>query len=168
MVAQSAVRLKLIFRKELICRGFMWKVRVTGAVLFNTYIFVSSNRRLQINKVTLTAIAVSDAANRAMGSTQIRILVPFYRAYVDVNFRPKIGLARKEMGSGQWLVLALGEHSVTLAMFMLEPSVAQATLVRDLHNDFERANRRSLSNGTRSLDRFVFPQRALAERDIGL
>lgn len=85
----------------------------------------------------------------------------------SMNKRPKIGLARKEMGGGQWLVLALGEFAVTLAMFMLEPSVAQATLVRDLHNDFERANRRSLSNGTRSLDRFVFPQRALAEKEIG-
>jgi len=85
----------------------------------------------------------------------------------QMSKRPKIGLARKEMGGGQWLVLALGEYAVTLAMFMLEPSVAQATLVRDLHNDFERANRRSLSNGTRSLDRFVFPQRALAEKDIG-
>ncbi len=89
------------------------------------------------------------------------------QALWSMNKRPKIGLARKEMGSGQWLVLALGEYAVTLAMFMLEPSVAQATLVRDLHNDFERANRRALSNGTRSLDRFVFPQRALAENDIG-
>jgi len=89
------------------------------------------------------------------------------QALWKMNKRPKIGLARKEMGSGQWMVLALGEYAVTLAMFMLEPSVAQATLVRDLHNDFERANRRSLSNGTRSLDRFVFPQRALAEKDLG-
>lgn len=88
------------------------------------------------------------------------------QALWQMSKRPKIGLARKEMGSGQWMVLALGEYAVTLAMFMLEPSVAQATLVRDLHNDFERANRRSLSNGTRSLDRFVFPQRALAEKDI--
>lgn len=85
----------------------------------------------------------------------------------QMSKRPKIGLARKDMGGGQWLVLALGEFAVTLAMFMLEPSVAQATLVRDLHNDFERANRRSLSRGTRSLDRFVFPQRALAEKDLG-
>lgn len=89
------------------------------------------------------------------------------QALWNMNKRPKIGLARKEMGGGQWLVLALGEYAVTLALFMLEPSVAQATLVRDLHNDFERANRRALSNGTRSLDRFVFPQRALAEKDLG-
>lgn len=80
--------------------------------------------------------------------------------------RPKAGLARKEMRDGQWLVLALGEYALTLAMFQLEPSAAQAGLVRDLHSDFERANRKSLSVGTRSLDRFVFPQRALAEKDL--
>jgi len=89
------------------------------------------------------------------------------KALWTMTSRPKVGLARKEMGNGQWLVLALGEYAVTLAMFMLEPSIAQATLVRDLHNDFERANRKALGSGTRSLDRFVFPQRALAEKEIG-
>jgi hypothetical protein len=80
--------------------------------------------------------------------------------------RPKIGLARKDMGSGQWLVLALGEYAVTLTLFLLEPSATQANLVRDLHADFERANRRALERGTRSLDRFVFPQRALTEKQF--
>ncbi len=80
--------------------------------------------------------------------------------------RPKIGLARKSMVNGQWLVLALGEFAVTLALFQLEPSAAQANLVRDLHGDFERANQRALERGTRSLDRFVFPQRALAEKQF--
>lgn len=84
-----------------------------------------------------------------------------------MNNRPKVGLARKDMGNGQWLVLALGEYAVTLAMFTLEPSIAQSTLVRDLHNDFERANRKALGSGARSLDRFVFPQRALAEKSLG-
>ncbi len=78
--------------------------------------------------------------------------------------RPKVGLARKNMGSGRWLILAMGEHAVTLGMYSLEPSAAQANLVRDLHADFERANRAALERGTRSLDRFVFPQRALAEK----
>lgn len=80
--------------------------------------------------------------------------------------RPKVGLARKSMNNGQWLVLALGEFAVTLALFQLEPSAAQANLVRDLHADFERANKRALERGTRSLDRFVFPQRALAEKQF--
>ncbi len=88
------------------------------------------------------------------------------RSLWSMKNRPKIGLARKDMTNGQWLVLALGEFAVTLALFALEPSAAQANLVRDLHADFERANRRALERGTRSLDRFVFPQRALTEKQF--
>ena len=88
------------------------------------------------------------------------------RSLWGMKNRPKIGLARKDMGKGQWLVLALGEYAVTLTLFLLEPSAAQANLVRDLHADFERANRRALERGTRSLDRFVFPQRALTEKQF--
>jgi len=80
--------------------------------------------------------------------------------------RPKVGLARKAMGNGQWLVLALGEFAVTLVLYQLEPSATQANLVRDLHADFERANKLALERGTRSLDRFVFPQRALTEKQF--
>jgi hypothetical protein len=78
--------------------------------------------------------------------------------------RPRVGLARKDMTNGRWMILATGEYAVTLTLFLLEPSIAQANLVRDLHADFERANRRALERGTRSLDRFVFPQRALTEK----
>lgn len=78
--------------------------------------------------------------------------------------RPPSGLARKDMGNGQWLVMAVGEFSLTMALYMLEPSVRQMNLVRDLQADFERANRASLHQGTHSLDRFVFPQRALTEQ----
>ncbi len=77
--------------------------------------------------------------------------------------RPRSGLARKSMGNGQWMVLALGENAVTIVMFMLEPSTIQLNRVRDLHADFERANRNALERGTRALDRMVFPQRALVE-----
>jgi hypothetical protein len=75
--------------------------------------------------------------------------------------RPKTGLARKDMGDGHWLVLAMGEYALTLVMFTLEPSVAQMQWVRDLHADFERANRSALERNTQSLERMVFPQRAL-------
>ncbi len=85
------------------------------------------------------------------------------KALWSMKERPKVGLARKDMSNGQWLVLALGEHAVTLVMFMLEPSPMQANKVRDLHADFERANRMALERGTKSLDRLVFPQRALVE-----
>jgi hypothetical protein len=94
---------------------------------------------------------------------EIERITSVLKALWGMTNRPKVGLARKDMGNGYWLVLALGEFAVTLAMYQLEPSVAQTNLVRDLHNDFERANKKSLSTGTRTLDRFVFPQRALAE-----
>jgi hypothetical protein len=81
----------------------------------------------------------------------------------SMKSRPKVGLARKDIGNGNWLILALGEHAVTLVMFMLEPSPMQANKVRDLHADFERANRMALASDTKSLDRMVFPQRALVE-----
>lgn len=81
----------------------------------------------------------------------------------NMKNRPKTGLARKAMGNGRWLVLALGEFAVTLVMFTLEPSVTQMQLVGDLHADFERANRNAMERGTQTLARLVFPQRALVE-----
>lgn len=90
-------------------------------------------------------------------------LTPVLRQLWTMKNRPKLGLARKQMGQSRWLVLALGEYAVTLVMFVLEPSLNQAQLVRDMHADFERANRASLERGTARLDRMVFPQRALVE-----
>ncbi len=75
---------------------------------------------------------------------------------------PRGGLARKSMGNGQWLVLASGEHAVTFVVFSLQPSAAQQTLVRDLHADFERANRLALMR-EQGPERMVFPQRALLD-----
>jgi hypothetical protein len=102
-----------------------------------------------------------------MGGTQqpdMTIISQVLKMLWGMKNRPRVGLARKDMSGGRWMILATGEHAVTLTLFLLEPSVAQANLVRDLHADFERANRRALERGTRSLDRFVFPQRALTEK----
>jgi hypothetical protein len=88
---------------------------------------------------------------------------PVLHTLLTMPNRPHSGLARKSLGDGQWLVLALGAHTVTFVLFMLEPSAAQINRVRDLHADFERANRLALERDTRSLDRMVFPQRALVE-----
>lgn len=73
---------------------------------------------------------------------------------------PAHGLARKALNDGRWLVLALGEHSLTVVIFSRQPTAAQYELVRDLHNDFERANRIILTRNL-SFDRLVFPQRSL-------
>ncbi len=101
-----------------------------------------------------------------MGGQQQPIMAeiePVLRALISMPDRPRVGLARKAMGKGQWMVLALGEHAVTIVLFMLEPSAAQLNRIRDLHSDFERANRMALQRNTQSLDKMVFPQRALVE-----
>lgn len=93
----------------------------------------------------------------------MRQLEPLLKALWGMKNRPKTGLARKKLADQQWIVVALGEHTLTMVMFLLEPSVAQATLVRDLHADFERANAGAMARDIDRLDRMVFPQRALVE-----
>jgi chemotaxis protein histidine kinase CheA len=88
---------------------------------------------------------------------------PVLQTLYGLEKRPPNGLARKEIDSSHWLVLALTQHAFTIAMFNLEPSMTQINRVRDLHNDFERANRIALERGTSRLERMVFPQRALVE-----
>lgn len=93
----------------------------------------------------------------------MRHVEPVLHTLLKMPNRPRTGLARKAMGEGQWLALALGENAVTMVLFMLEPSTAQLNRIRDLHADFERANRPALLRETQSLDKMVFPQRALVE-----
>ncbi|MDX1993242.1 MAG: hypothetical protein SF029_12690 [bacterium] len=73
---------------------------------------------------------------------------------------PTSGVARKPINDGKWLVVALGAHAVTLVIYSLQPSNAQAALIGDLHSDFERANRISLQRNLPT-ERMVFPQRSL-------
>lgn len=88
---------------------------------------------------------------------------PVLEALYSMKNRPPTGLARKEIDSSHWLVLAMSQHAFTIAMFNLEPSMTQINRVRDLHNDFERANQSALQRATGKLERMVFPQRALVE-----
>lgn len=74
--------------------------------------------------------------------------------------KPRAGLARKGLDDGQWMIIAVGELALTIVIYSLQPSAAQQNLVRDLHADFERANRMALQRGLSS-DRMVFPQRSL-------
>jgi hypothetical protein len=84
----------------------------------------------------------------------------------QMNNRPKGGVGRKTLANGEWLILALGEHTLTVVVFSLEPSIAQARFVRDLHNDFERANLAALARNWIVPERMVFPQRALMESSL--
>lgn len=74
----------------------------------------------------------------------------------------RTGLARKSIGNGNWLVMSIGDQSLTMVTFSLQPSSLQTAKVRDLHEDFEVANKRALKTGKPS-ERFVYPQRSLLE-----
>ncbi len=78
----------------------------------------------------------------------------------------RVGVARMALDGPNWLVMTAGYYSVTFVTFHLEPSGDKANYVRDLHNDFERANRLFLQRGKINKALMVFPQRALLEQDI--
>src|SRR5690606_10588994 len=61
----------------------------------------------------------------------MRHIDPVLHTLLRMPNRPRSGLARKAMGEGQWLALALGENGVTMVLFMLEPSTAQLNRIRD-------------------------------------
>lgn len=97
------------------------------------------------------------------GTPNVKQLAPVLKALWSMPRMPEEGLARKQMGESEWLVMAVGRLSLTMVVFMMEPSRIQSNLVRDLHADYERANRAALERGTSRLERMVFPQRALVE-----
>ncbi|MCS6836352.1 MAG: hypothetical protein NZ750_10080 [Anaerolineae bacterium] len=71
------------------------------------------------------------------------------------------GIFRYSIGQGYWLVVVMGEaRTMSLATFSLAPAPLQVNQLRDLHTDFERANRSALARQLPP-DRMVFPQRAL-------
>lgn len=75
----------------------------------------------------------------------------------------KQGLARKSLGDGMWLLLMMGELSMTLVVYFFQPSTIQINRMKDLHADFERANQQLLERGLPA-ERMVFPQRSLMEK----
>jgi hypothetical protein len=84
------------------------------------------------------------------------------KAVWNAKGRPESGgLARKDLGDALWLALAVGTYGVTFVVYSLQPSVLQMNRLRDLHTDFERANRIPLERKTATPERMVFPQRSL-------
>lgn len=94
------------------------------------------------------------------GATIINVL----KALWSMQNRPKTGVATRRIGEVDWLLVAVGEFSLTIVLYSLEPSALQATNVLDMHLDFERANRVLLSRGVVSAEKMVFPQRGLLKQ----
>ncbi len=78
--------------------------------------------------------------------------------------KTRVGVARLGLTGGEWLILAAGYYSVTLVTFYPEPSGEKINYIRDLHQDFERANGLLLARGKVNKAQMVFPQRALLEK----
>lgn len=76
----------------------------------------------------------------------------------------RLNTHRKQVEHGHWAVFVPGLYSTAIAVFSLEPSARQVTLVQDMHHDFERANKMLLERGNLQPDQLVFPHRALFER----
>lgn len=92
------------------------------------------------------------------------VITPVLRSLWEAE-ETATGMGRRELDHGRWLLCAVGELSATLVLYSLEPSYTQAQLVRDLHTDFERANRLSIARGLTQPEQLVFPQRALIESE---
>ncbi len=84
--------------------------------------------------------------------------------YVIQKTRKELSPISRKATNGHWLVIVPAVYTTALALFSLEPAAQQVLLVRDLHYDFERANRRVLERGVRQPDQLVFPHRALFEQ----
>lgn len=67
----------------------------------------------------------------------------------------------REAENGRWLYAIPGKYTTALVLYSLEPSMRQSEFARDLHSDFERANRTILERGSRGADQLVIPHRAL-------
>ncbi len=77
--------------------------------------------------------------------------------------QPNLSAQRKQIDENYWAVFIPAEFTTAIVMFWFEPSTRQMFLVRDLHRDFERANRALLLRNVRSAEHYVFPHRALFE-----
>lgn len=94
------------------------------------------------------------------------IIIQILKTLWSMPNRPKTGAARKDVKNGRWLLIVIGEHAVTIVHYSLEPAALQMNRVRDMHADFERANKMLLERGMTSPERLVFPQRALIEENL--
>ncbi len=84
--------------------------------------------------------------------------------YIVLRNRKDLNPVSRRVDGGGWLTVVPGAYTTAVASFSLEPAVRQVILVRDLHMDFERANRNVLERGIRRPDQLVFPHRALFEQ----
>jgi hypothetical protein len=99
-----------------------------------------------------------------MSVTAIKPLLTALNVLLNTHNSSKpLTALRKQIDNGRWITMVPGSFTTGVALFSLEPSVQQFTLMQDIHRDFERANHVALERGIRLPDQLVFPHRALFE-----
>jgi hypothetical protein len=86
------------------------------------------------------------------------LIVPMlssYRSAAAEIFRA--GMRSTEMENGQWLCFVPGTHTTLIALFSLEPSNNQLSMVERMHKDFEAANRVALEAGNVDPTQLAYP-----------
>ncbi len=100
------------------------------------------------------------------GVLQIRpehIIAVLERLRSVIARRGNPGPAQKKLPDNKCILIVPGELTTAVVVFSLEPATRQIERIRDMHTDFERANRRALSRRDYDTSRMVFPHRALFE-----
>lgn len=86
------------------------------------------------------------------------LIVPMlssYRSAAAEIFRA--GMRSTEMENGQWLCFVPGTFTTLIALFSLEPSENQLTMVERMHQDFEKANHAALESGHVDPTQLAYP-----------
>ena len=108
---------------------------------------------------TGTRIAITGTLR--MRRPQLEAVLQRLRAVIQQRGVPEP--AQKALADGKHVVFVPGEHSVAVVIFSREPAAGQVARLKDIHRDFERANRRALRHKDYNTARMVFPHRALFE-----
>ena len=74
------------------------------------------------------------------------------------------GTAKRKLKDDRVVLFVPGVYALSVAVFSLDPAVAQVEMIQDMHRDFEQANRQVLEHQIFDPREMVFPHRALFEK----
>ncbi|MBN1678724.1 MAG: hypothetical protein JW966_00435 [Anaerolineae bacterium] len=122
-----------------------FEARVLSYAIYNqqTYDLIMLTGTIQLDRVQIEAV--------------------MKRLVAIIRERGNPGPAHRKISDGRCVLFVPGDTTVAMVIYSLEPSAAQIRRVQDIHRDFERANKYTLSGGGFDAERLVYPHRALFE-----
>lgn len=96
---------------------------------------------------------------------QAQVEAVLIRLNAVIAQRGNPGPAHKQLPDGKCVLFVPGNYTTAVVIYSLEPATGQINRAKDMHNDFERANKRALTRHDYDTARMVFPHRALFEMD---